>query len=74
MSCPRFREFMLEQILLVNRHFQKHAYFRGITDHEEAKLRFIEEFGGIIRETYCEACTEHKNCEDYQNYLVLQAR
>ena len=74
MTCNRFREFMLEQMLLIDRHFERHAYFRHIADHERAKIDFIEEFGGIIRETYCEACPTHPTCDFYQDYLKRELK
>jgi hypothetical protein len=71
MGCHRFREFMAEQRLLLERHYERHAWFKGIKDHEIAKAEFLLEFGGIIRETYCEACPVHSDCSDYRNYLKM---
>lgn len=70
MTCSHFRDFMKEQVELMKRHVDRHKFYRGIPDRQQAEIDFIENFGGLLREMYCDtACPEHEQCQDYKDYL-----
>jgi len=75
MTCSHFRDFMKEQVDLMKRHVDRHKFYRGIPDRTQAEIDFIDNFGGLLREMYCDtACSEHEQCQDYKDYLDREAK
>ena len=60
---------MKEEKVLINRHIDKHEYFRGIADLETAKADFINNYMWMAREMYCDKICPNKDCDIYRLYL-----
>lgn len=69
MRCDKLQELMNEQKIIIERHIAEHAYFQNIEDRSKATVDFIDKFGWVMREAYCDLCSKKKPCEIYQNYL-----
>ena len=70
MPCTHLGEILGEQKELLKRHLDRHKWYRHMADAEQAKIDFIENFGGLLREMFCDtACPDNKTCESYQAYL-----
>ena len=66
MTCVHLREILLEQREIITRHIDRHKWFNHIEDRQEATLDFIEKYGWIMREIYCDsACPDRHKCEYY---------
>lgn len=73
-DCTYFKPFMDEQIKLIRRHLDRHKWFQHITDRQQAVADFVEKYGELLREMYCEtACPiGGRNCESYKAFLQKQ--
>jgi hypothetical protein len=64
---------MKEQKELINRHLDKHKWYRGISEKTEGMLDFISRYGEILREFFCDtACPNSTTCESYQTNFKKQ--
>lgn len=68
MACQKLRELLLEETEIIKRHLDEHAYFTGL-DKEKAARDFISKYAFVMREAYCDMCSETKTCKDYKAYL-----
>jgi hypothetical protein len=69
MPCNKLKDLLNEEIAIIKRHLDEHAYFQGIEDKEKATRDFIDKYAFIMRESYCDLCPETKTCQDYKDYL-----
>ena len=60
--CPIVKQFNQVQAEIMQKHLEKHKYYRHIKDEIEAFLDFNKEFAPIEREVVCGVCIHHKNC------------
>lgn len=63
MACKHFSDLMKIQIDIIQRHIGEHQYFQHITDRNKAVADFIIKYAWLMRETYCLACPDKKECE-----------
>lgn len=68
-SCTHLEDFLKEQVTIIERHIDEHKYFSHIEDKGQATLDFINRFGWVMREAYCDMCSGRPDCESYKNYL-----
>ena len=68
-SCIKLNEIMQEQRVIIRRHLNEHAWFNHIEDKDQAVLDFIEKYGWVLRESYCDLCVHRKDCLAYREYL-----
>ena len=63
-GCKHLRELADSQLAIIERHVDRHKWFRHIENREEAMLDFVEKFGWIMREFHCtQVCTDRSECE-----------
>jgi len=63
-GCRHLRELLESQREIIERHIDRHKWFRHIDDREAAISDFIEKFGWIMREFHCtQVCTDRTECE-----------
>lgn len=62
-ECTKLKEFNKIQIEIILQNIEKHKWYRHINNDTEAKISFIKEFGGIMRQVFCYTCEFHKRCE-----------
>ena len=68
-ECSRLKEILDAQIDIIERHVDKHKWFKQIEDRNEAIRDFIEKYGFIMREFYCSRiCEERFTCEVASQY------
>jgi len=73
MVCPYNGSFLKEQKELINRHLDRHKWFRGISGREEGVGDFVVRYGEILREFFCDtACPDSATCESYQSNFKKQ--
>ncbi len=68
-KCVKLRVLNAAEINVIKRHVSRHKWFRHIPTETEAISSFLDEFGPIMREMFCESCGFYKECEPYQEYL-----
>ncbi len=70
-KCSHLEDFLNEQRIIIYRHIDKHKYYNGIANREDAMNDFIKKYAWVMREMYCDKiCPEKDNCEVYQSYLT----
>jgi len=68
--CENLAKLLEEQELVIRRHISKHKYYAHKENMEEAIQDFIDKYGWLMREMYCNSsCVKSKECLAYQNYL-----
>ena len=68
-NCIKMKEIMTEQRTIIRRHLDEHKWFNHISDKNQAVEDFIDKFGWVIREAYCDLCVFNRECLAYQNYI-----
>jgi len=62
--CTRVGDLTKAEIDVIKSHLEKHKWYRGIQNDEEALMSFNEEFGPILRDMYCRyGCPDREDCE-----------
>ncbi|MEK6875196.1 MAG: hypothetical protein AABX30_00775 [Nanoarchaeota archaeon] len=67
--CSKLISLMKAQKIVIERNLDGHKWMNRIPDRQQAARDFIEKYGWLMREIYCEECSENKPCEVYTNYL-----
>lgn len=60
--CPIAEKFNKVQAEIMQKHLEKHKWYRHIKNDLEAFLDFNKEFAPIEREVVCGVCIHHNNC------------
>lgn len=69
MPCKHLRELLLEEGNIIKRHLEEYKECKQLSNLTEAKIKFVEEYGWIMREIFCDLCSENKNCKIYKELL-----
>lgn len=67
--CEKLKQLLDEQRKIIERHIDEHKWYHHFADRREAILNFIEMYGWLMRETFCDLCEENQSCEVYREYL-----
>lgn len=68
-GCQKLQDILQIQLEIIQRHIDKHKWFRGIKNEDEAVLDFIDKYGFIMREFYCSRiCDNRFDCEIAQDF------
>ena len=63
-GCEKLQDILQIQLEIIQRHIDKHKWFRGIKNEDDAVLDFIDKYGFIMREFYCSRiCDNRLDCE-----------
>jgi len=63
-ECKHLHDILDAQIDIIERHIDKHKWFHGIANKDQAISDFIEKYGFIMREFYCSrSCKDRFECE-----------
>jgi len=73
-KCRHLEDLLKQQVKIIERHIDKHKWYKGIARKEEALQDFVDKYGWILREAYCDLCPENNNCQAYEDYLANKAR
>ena len=69
-GCEKLQDILQIQLEIIERHIDKHKWFRGIKNEDEAVLDFIGKYGFIMREFYCSRiCEKRFDCEVAQEFV-----
>ncbi len=69
MTCTHLKELVLEEENIIKRHMDEYMKSKNIKDVTEAKIKFVEEYGWIMKEIYCDLCPDNKTCGAYREFL-----
>lgn len=70
MVCRNLSALSAIQRDIIEKHIEKHKWYNGIENKEEAIQDFIDKFAWIIREMYCGyICGQRFRCKDAQKYI-----
>ena len=69
-GCNRLEDLMTEQRRKITRHIDRHSYFNHIEDKQKAIEDFLGKYAFVMREAFCDLCSESAYCEAYQTYLI----
>ncbi len=73
-GCRHLRDLLGAQKEIIERHIDRHKWFRYIEDREEAIADFVDKFGWIMREFHCtQICPDRQECE-YPHRLEGEGR
>ncbi len=68
-GCEKLQDILQIQLEIIQRHIDKHKWFHGIKNEDEAVLDFIDKYGFIMREFYCSRiCDNRFDCEIAQDF------
>lgn len=63
LRCRHLDMLLASQADIIERHLERHMWFRHIENREEALKAFVEEFGWLMRELYCgRVCDDRRQC------------
>ena len=68
-ECKHLEALAVVQTRVIKRHIQKHMYYKGMDNPNQAIADFIENYLWIVREVFCDLCYDSKRCMAYQDYL-----
>ena len=64
MKCTKLPDLLKVETRIIHEHISEHKWFNGIQNEDEAIIDFINKFGWLMRELYCEyICEERENCK-----------
>lgn len=69
MHCKYLKELVSEERNIIERHLEEYKECKHIGNATEAKIKFVEEYGWIMREIFCDLCLENKNCKIYKKLM-----
>jgi len=68
-GCKHLDELLESEKKIIKRHIEEHKYYQHIENDEDAIMDFIEKYGFIMREYYCEyICVDRMRCEIAKEY------
>lgn len=70
MACQNLKNLLEVEGRILYRNVEGHAWLNHIPDKRDAEQDFVNRFGWIMRELYCEMCKDNKTCESYVEYLA----
>lgn len=75
-GCDKLESLIEEQRKIIERHIETHAWYRHIPDKSRAVIDFVELYGWLMREAFCDLCEkeEGKSCEVYRQYLARNGK
>jgi hypothetical protein len=61
--CDHLDDILRAEIPIIKRHIERHKWYRHIPDTNSAMIDFIENYGFIMREMYCQyVCPGREEC------------
>jgi len=73
-GCDRLEKLMSVQRTVIGRHVDEHQWCNHFETRGEAVEDFIDQYGWVLREAFCEVCSEGKGCEAYAGYLARKKK
>lgn len=62
-KCEKLADLMKAQLEVINRHVDEHKWFQHIPDQDKGVADFIDKYGWLMREMYCNhACSLKETC------------
>jgi hypothetical protein len=69
--CDRVKDLLQVESRVIKRHIDRHKWFQHIRDKNEAVKDFIEKYGWLMREVYCEnMCSKKDTCKVYKKVMI----
>jgi hypothetical protein len=63
-QCKHLREFLDCEVPVIKRHLSRHKWFNAIVNEQDGIADFINKYGWLIRELYCEyGCPAKDTCD-----------
>lgn len=64
MSCNNCPNLMRFQTKIINRHIDEHKFFNRIDKTDDAVRDFVEKYGWLMREVFCQyICPNLEKCD-----------
>jgi hypothetical protein len=73
-KCVKLDKLAVVQRSVIKRHLPRHQWIRHFPDELTAFQDFVQLFGPIMREIYCETCEEVEGCQAYKSHLEAQRK
>lgn len=71
-GCVNLVKLLDVEKKIIQRHIKKHKWMNHIEDVTEGTIDFINKFGWVMKEIYCEAvCDRKDDCEIYLHIKEL---
>lgn len=61
-GCNKLSELLQVESNVIKRHLSEHAWCNHIPDPSAAIIDFINRFGWVMKEMFCEMCDNHHRC------------
>lgn len=69
--CNKLKDLLHVEGNIIKRHIDRHKWFQHIDDKNLAVVDFIEKYGWLMREIYCENLCERKgDCEVFKTVII----
>ena len=63
-KCNHSGELIKIELEIIKRHISQHKWFQHIENEDEAIMDFVEKYGWLMRECYCEyVCPDRDKCD-----------
>ncbi|MBW3020878.1 hypothetical protein KY334_06285 [Candidatus Woesearchaeota archaeon] len=74
-QCKHVQQLLKAEKTVIVRHLKQHKYFQHIADDNAAVSDFIEKYGWLMREMYCEnVCEDREQCDCEQLFFNKKDR
>jgi len=70
--CEHLRELLEVELEVITKHISNHKWFNHINDESEGTIDFVQKYGWIMREMYCNyVCPDREDCaiKDVSNII-----
>ena len=69
-DCNHIKELNQVQAEIIEKHVEKHKFYRKIVDRDQAILDFIKSFGWAFRESFCRGCRDRHECVPFKTMVA----
>ncbi len=67
--CNHMQELMETQKKVIEIHIEKHKWYKGIEQKDQAIIDFIQCYGELLRDTFCISCKDKIGCKSYESII-----
>lgn len=69
--CDKLKDLLHVEGKIIQRHIDRHKWFQHIENKNTAVIDFIEKYGWLMRELYCEnLCDKKGDCEAFKQTII----
>jgi hypothetical protein len=73
--CDQLKDLLHVEGKIIQRHIDRHKWFQHIPDKNAAVIDFVEKYGWLMREIYCEnLCPKKGECHVFKTVVIPNSK